>query len=337
MSQIKHAQIRYRIIDKMLRNEYKSFPTKEELRSACEDALFGGDYGEHICDSTIEKDLFAMRMELDAPIKYSKREKGYFYNDAAYSLDNIPLKQDEIDALKFAANTLFQFKEVSIFKQFDFAINKILDQINLTQTESEEDVRDFVQFESGNTLRGSEFLNPLFQAIQDQKSVEFQYSSFKDDALKGRKGVPLLLKEYRNRWYCLCFDLDKEKVITYGLDRMYDLKVGEVFGSIPIDFKPSNYFKHSIGITAFDADPDTVVIKADNVAAKYIASQPIHSSQKIVKEGKKRTTFELKVLITEELIRLLMSYGGEIEIKSPSILRDEIALRAQSMMEVYGS
>lgn len=335
MSQIKHAQIRYRIIDKMLRNEYRPFPDKEALRTACEEAIFGSDYGEHICDSTVEKDLFAMRMELDAPIKYSKKEKGYFYSDAAFSLDNIPLNQEEIDALKFAANTLFQFKEVAIFKQFDFAINKILDQINLSQENNGEDIQEYVQFESGNTVRGNEFLNPIFKAIQEKLIIQFQYGSFKDNNLKEKRGVPLLLKEYRNRWYCLCFDLEKQKIMTYGLDRMYDVKVCEKSEPIPLKFKPSNYFKHSIGITAFESEPEKVIFKADNLAAKYIASQPIHDSQKIVKEGKNRTTFELKVLITEELIRLLLSYGGEIEVKAPAILRDEIAMRAQAMMEFY--
>ena len=78
MPHIKNALIRYRIIDRCLKNKYKPFPTKQDLRQACEDALFGSTVGEHICDSTIEKDMFAMKMEHDAPIKYSKREKGYY-------------------------------------------------------------------------------------------------------------------------------------------------------------------------------------------------------------------------------------------------------------------
>ena len=36
----------------------------------CEEEIFGSSEGVHICDSTIEKDLFSMRMEHDAPISY---------------------------------------------------------------------------------------------------------------------------------------------------------------------------------------------------------------------------------------------------------------------------
>ena len=68
--------LRYRIIDRSIRNEYNPYPTKEQLRQACEEEIYGTSEGLHICHSTIEKDIFAMRMEHDAPIAYSKREKG---------------------------------------------------------------------------------------------------------------------------------------------------------------------------------------------------------------------------------------------------------------------
>ena len=50
MPHIKNALIRYRIIDRCIRNKYKPFPSKNELREACEENLFGSNYGEHICD-----------------------------------------------------------------------------------------------------------------------------------------------------------------------------------------------------------------------------------------------------------------------------------------------
>ena len=68
MPHIKNALIRYRIIDKCLRNKYKPYPSKQDLREACEESLFGSIDGAHICDSTIEKDMFAMKME---PVSYT--------------------------------------------------------------------------------------------------------------------------------------------------------------------------------------------------------------------------------------------------------------------------
>jgi predicted DNA-binding transcriptional regulator YafY len=55
-----------------------------------------------------------------------------------------------------------------------------------------------------------------------------------------------------------------------------------------------------------------------------------------VKEGKNRTTFEMTVMISEELIRLILSYGGEIEVLEPANLRDELIRRLKKMNESYG-
>ena len=41
MPHIKNALIRYRIIDRMLRNKYKTYPSTADLREACEEALYG--------------------------------------------------------------------------------------------------------------------------------------------------------------------------------------------------------------------------------------------------------------------------------------------------------
>ena len=91
----KYALLRYRIIDRCLTNPGKPFPTKEDLRQACEDALYGSD-GEHISISTVEKDLWAMRNEADlgyyAPIEYHRDERGYHYTEEGYSINDGQLK-----------------------------------------------------------------------------------------------------------------------------------------------------------------------------------------------------------------------------------------------------
>src|SRR4051812_38135072 len=110
MSQNKNAQLRYRIIDKAIRNQYNPYPSKTALREACEEAIYGSVYGDNICDSTIEKDMATMKMEHDAPIKYSKRHGGYYYTDPEFSMNEIPLTEDDIEAIRFATNTLSQFK-----------------------------------------------------------------------------------------------------------------------------------------------------------------------------------------------------------------------------------
>lgn len=328
MPHIKNALIRYRIIDKCLGNKYKPYPSKQDLREACEESLFGSIDGEHICDSTIEKDMFAMKMEHDAPIKYSRANGGYYYENPDFSINDIPLTEDDLGAISFAAKTLMQFRDVDLFKQFGSAIDKIVGRVEVTQDGGEQ----FIQFEQSLSDTGSEFLSPILEAIKQSLWVSFDYTSFVSGQTKARKVIPLLLKEYRNRWYLISFDDSKNDFITYALDRMKELKISTEPAEKPENFKPENFFKYAVGITSGNEDPSQVKFTANPIAAKYISSQPFHTSQKLVKETKEFSTFSLTVNISEELIRSLLSYGGEVKILEPTTLVEEIKRRAQAIL-----
>lgn len=332
MPHIKNALIRYRIIDKCVRNKYKPFPTKRDLREACEESLFGSVDGEHICDSTIEKDMFAMKMEHDAPIKYSSLERGYFYEDPDFSINDIPLTEDEFGAIAFAAKTLMQFRDVEMFQQFGSAIDKIVDRIAISK---EENAEQFIQFEPTASDGGNEHLTPLLGAIKEKIWITFDYASFVSGELKPRKVIPLLLKQYRNRWYLISFDESKKDYITYALDRIEDLNVSTERANQPIDFNPDNYFKYAMGITSGNKSPEIVHLEVSIVAAKYLDSLPIHSSQKVIEMNDDNFIFSLEVNISEELIREILSYGGEIKVLQPESLKTEIVIRAKRIVKVH--
>ncbi|TNE55826.1 MAG: WYL domain-containing protein [Bacteroidetes bacterium] len=335
MPHIKNALIRHRVIDRCLRNKFKPYPSKEVLRQTCEDALYGSVDGANICDSTIEKDIFAMRNEHDAPIKYSKKYLGYYYTDENFTMNDIPLTEEDVDAIRFAANTLLQFKDVDMFRQFGFAIDKIFDRVNISGDPREKDIGSLVQFETAHSVKGNEYLAPLLDAIRNKKIIQFFYESFQTAKKKPRRVVPLLLKEYRNRWYLISFDCLKESIMTYALERMENMETTTEVYFKKIQFSAETFFKNAVGITANESSPEKIVFKTDNVAAKYIDSQPFHSSQVKVKEGKNRTTFSMEVIVSEELIRGFLSFGGELEVIEPLTLRAEMSKRITDMSTRY--
>ena len=335
MPHIKNALIRYRIIDRCLRNKFRPYPTKFDLRKACEEALFGIQSGLNICDSTIEKDMFAMKMELDAPIRYSKRYGGYYYEDPGFSINDIPLTEEDLSAIRFALKTLTQFREVNLFRQFGNAIDKIVDRVSIANDPQDADLDQFIQFEAAVSSGGSEYLPILLEAVKNRLRTTFDYSSFQSGVSKWRNVLPLCLREYRNRWYVITFDLDKAEIITYALDRIGALEVTNEPVERP-EFDQQSYFKHAVGISASNkAKPVRVVIKADAVASKYIETQPFHNSQTKRQNSKHKSIFEMNVFISEELIRSILSFAGEVEVLEPSELRDEIRRRTEKMKEIY--
>ncbi len=339
MSLHKHALIRYRIVDSMLRNRFKPYPTIEEIRAKCEDSLFGSDWGEHISISTIEKDFRAMRTDAElgffAPIKFSRVHMGYHYADEEYTIHSIPLKSEDIDAIKFASNTLMNFRESPIFSQFRFAIEKIFDRLNISSDAQDERIDKIVQFDSYPNYPGKEFLQDLYIAIKQYQQIEIEYERFNSNNKSRRIVHPYLLKEYRHRWYLIGYVDSKKGLSTYALDRMVSLEVLEDSFVMESSFDPEQFFKYSFGITHSNEQFFNVVLKFPSHQKGYLTTQPLHSSQKIISEDNDGFTVELEVYLTYELIEKVLSYGEDVLVLKPNELRDVVHKRLLKAVQLY--
>jgi predicted DNA-binding transcriptional regulator YafY len=333
----KYALLRYRIIDKCLSNKARPFPSKDELREACEEALYGS-IGEHISASTIEKDLWAMRNESElgyyAPIEFSKVDKGYFYDQEDYSIQNISLSDNDLNAIKLAAHTLNQFREIEIFADYNSAIDKIMNRLAVHPDQGQ-NKRVTIQFESAPGTAGQNYLNGLISAIDHKSEVTFNYQKFGENGIKQYNVHPYLLREYRNRWYLIAFEPKRNEFLTFGLDRMSNLNEGERF-EFDSTFDPDQFFKYSIGITQRDSIPKKVILKTSTKQGQYLESQPLHHSQKI-KYQEDGCLVELEVLLTYELIHFVLSCGKEVEVISPKKLRQIIIDEIQQLSQLYST
>jgi len=335
MAVSKNAFQRYRIIDECIRSTVKPFPSKQELRRICEDRLFGTDNAS-ICDSTIEKDLKYMRAEHDAPICYNRLENGYFYSEDEYSLDNMPLTEGDVEAIKAAANILSQFKSNPLFKQFETAIDKITNRVTISNDVQDNAIEAFVQFETGPKIEGAEYLELILKAIKKKSVIQFEYQSFqKEKTAKIRRVHPYLLKEYNNRWYLIGKSELKNKVITYALDRVVELSVLSQLFLMDERFSADQFFKHAFGITTSDKSPVDVVVEVDEVLSKYIRSQPLHHSQKYEGERQGKHVFSYYLLLTYELKARLLGFGHDLKVVSPKELIEDIKNEGMKMVELY--
>ncbi len=334
MPVIKNALLRYRVIDRCIRNDFQPFPSKEKLRQTCEEELYGSVTGQNICHSTIEKDIFAMRNEHDAPIAYSKLERGYFYEDKNFSMDDIPLTDSDISAIKAATNILNQFKNTQLFGQFQYAIDKILDRVEMSANKQNYH-DDIVHFESQPTVGGNEFLAPILSAIKERKTIQFNYQSFRSETGSVRRLQPYLLKEYRNRWYLIGKSELKEEIRTFALDRMEELIKLENPFTIDSNFSAEVFFQYSIGITTYDGQPEKVIIEAEKVLSKYLLSQPLHHTQKLNAVENGKHTFSYLLLPSYELKMLLLGFGKDLKVISPNSLVKDIQSEAKGILSLY--
>ena len=137
MSQNKNALIRYKTIDKCLQNKYRQW-TLEDLIECCSQAL--EEYEGRkipISKRTIQMDIQMMRSDklgYNAPI-ITVDKKYYTYEDADYSITNLPLTEMDFNRMSEALEVLKQFKGImnqAIFLLFTTLLPEDLLKINLS-------------------------------------------------------------------------------------------------------------------------------------------------------------------------------------------------------------
>ena len=337
----KFALLRYRIIDRCIRNRgSKAFPSKDDLRYACEEALYGSD-GEHISMSTIDKDIWAMRNEGElgyyAPIKFSKEHGGYFYEDPDFTISEVPLNDDDLNAIQAAAETLYQFRDIPLFKQFDSAIEKIFDRMKISTSETGDRDHEVIQFERIGDYKGSEYLQPLYKACTDRNVVRLSYKKFLDQEIKEYSVHPYILKEFKSRWYVIGMDAESEKLKTFSLDRIESiLEAGERF-QIPVKFSASNFFKHSLGITVTEDRPEIIELEFTSDYAPYVLTQPLHSSQKILRSENDSLLISVELIVTFEVINTILGFGKNVKVLKPAHLREKVMRTLSECLNQYGN
>jgi len=332
MSSNKNALIRYKTLDKCLKNKYRKY-TLDDLMDECSEALFEFEGKESfVSKRTIQLDLQNMRSEkfgYEAPIEvYEKRF--YRYSDPDYSIHQISVNENDLKAMNNAIQILKQFKDFSMFKDMNGVIQKLEDSIQSTNQKS------IIHLDKNEQLKGLEYIDILYESILNKKVLKICYKSFKAREMNILTVHPQLLKEYNNRWFLICFH--KSSMMNLALDRMEKIEVDENSVYIDKDFNADRYFGEVIGATVSETQrPQNVIFFIDRKHAPYVKTKPFHHSQEIVKEDESGTTFKICVQLNFELERMILGMGEFIKVLGPRKLKQRIAKSLKLASENYAS
>ena len=333
MPRNKNALIRYRIINRLLRN--RKYVSPEEMMEACREVL-----DKDISKRTLDNDLSAMRYDrglgYDAPIRYDYDRKAYYYEDPDYSIDRLPLNDEELSSLSAASVMLEQFEDIELFSEVRGAIEKIVSTMKIRGTRKDNMEIDFIEFEKIPVVRGREHLPKLIDAIDHKRVVEIEYQKFGSQYAMQYFVHPYLLKEYRGRWYLIGYNEYWDEVRVYGLDRINGIVAKHRKKYRESGISPKEYFENVIGITAFeDTDPVKIKLRFSPHQANYLMTQPLHPSQELEEKTKDHVDFSLTVKPNFELISSILGWGSDVEVLEPASLRDRVKNILRETLKKY--
>lgn len=341
----KEALKRYRVIDRLLSDPNHDYTT-QQIRQ-----YVRRQTGSNVGIRMIQKDIRALEEEFGKEMARNKGRRGSVrYEDQSTPLFYQELTSDEEELLREVLRTLGQFEGLDNFTWFDLLSKKL---------NMKDDVRScpIISFGGNDVLQfSSNLLGKLFTAISRRKTICIKYQPF-GKPKKSYCIYPYQLRQYNHRWFLLATPVGNEVepyredfIATFPLDRMdpeFDYLEDIPYIDSHIDIE--SRFGEMVGVTKYeDKDVECIYFAVRQESANYVRSKMIHRTQmeaegvELEEYWKKYpqidgwSIFSIECRPNPELFSLLSSYGGNLVVLEPSVIRDEIVARFRAAAEIYG-
>ncbi len=303
MPQNKNAIIRYNTLDNCFRNPGRNY-TIDDLLDECNIAL---------AEENPNTDGIKRR-QLFVDIKFMESENGW-----SIDLQRIPFGKKKFyhyEDMSFST----RFKGMPQFSWVEEIIPKLEQAFGTYGNEKE-----IISFDSNQYLVGIEYLGNLFNAIMYKKVLSIKYQSFNSEKPVSSHIHPYYLKQYNNRWFLFGKNTRFDTLTTFSLDRIITIsEVNEMYIE-NAEYNFTEYFDDIIGITIpNNTSIELIKLQFSPKQAPYIVTKPLHPSQINKPIDKDGVTITISVIPNYELKSLLLSFGKEVKIISPTWLKDEI-------------
>ncbi|WP_119717062.1 helix-turn-helix transcriptional regulator [Cognatilysobacter tabacisoli] len=274
--------------------------------------------------ATVYRDLAYLRDYLMAPV-VGNGEAGFRYDTSEgdrFELPGLWLSSEELHSL-LAAQQLLMRSGGGVLSNalapLQQRIEKLLDEHAGGRRLPVERVR--VVPHRTRKLDESVF-RTVATAVLDRKRLAFDYRARSTDEHTRRNVAPQRLTHYRDNWYLDAWDLDREGLRSFSVDRMTAARMlDETARDLP-DEELDRHLASSYGI--FSGTPKgwaTIVFSAK--AARWVADEHWHSQQqgRFLADGR----YELKLPYSagRELLMDVLHYGADAEVVEPPSLREQ--------------
>lgn len=334
----KDALLRYHVIDLCLQNKSKKW-TWDKLAQKCTNALSEGTSSLKVnsfSKRTIETDIVAMKSEAlgyFAPIEKDK-DGSFFYTDPHFSIRNCTLTKNDLQHLKYAIDILKCYRGFGLINGLEGVFQKLESKFIAKE---QKDLGAIIQFESTPLAQGLNWLELLTKKIIEKEVITISYQRFDSDIIKTHDVHPYFLKEYRGRWYMLGLNHKHNRLQTFALDRLQTVSPNSLQYLEKDKPNPQVFFQNTIGVSMVEKESIEVQLQFSFQQSKYILSQPIHTSQEIISEDETGLKLKINVVENYELLTTLLSFGKEVEVLSPTSVRNSLIEILKQMMQQYNN
>lgn len=283
---------------------------------------------------TIFNDLDYLR-KIGVPIVYDRKMGTYTLKQPFESLPLLPVSRAAFAAFLVAQHALEVLDDTLQGPLLAQVVRRIAKHLPETVRVPPEVFYRATRAEPGSRSSAPiDLLQALEAAVRGREVIRIRYTS---DPARGeveREAEPYVLITYQGRWYVIAYCRLRKAVHHFRVDRIRALTpTGELF-SISPDFDLDAYLGPAYGMQQGGYTYDVHVrFSADQ--ARWIREEQLHASQEIDEHEDGTLDVRLQTSGLQDLTRWILSYGAEVEVLTPPVLREHVATEARRMVAVY--
>lgn len=257
-------------------------------------------------ERTMQRDLKTLRDLCRIEVKYDRFRNGYFLDE-----------QDKLEMDEW----------MQVFELFNTS-----KAINETLLKSSSTI-DYIDFDRTRTLMDLDVFKEILEAIISRHKIQFNHHGFWEDVEENVVLEPHLLKQFENRWYVFG-SMPNGEFRRFGMERIKEFQtLAATFK--PLKKSPKELFDHVIGLEYEDEVVEEVMLVYQPNQGKYIKTQPLHPSQKILVDTNEELRISIRVIPNYELHQQILKHAERVQVIAPLWLRERIKERIRLSLARY--
>jgi predicted DNA-binding transcriptional regulator YafY len=292
-----------------------------------------------VSPATFKRDLEYMRDRLNAPIEWDRDAGGYRFTQGgtlnpAYALPGLWFNASEVHALLSMQHMLSNLDAGMLaghIKPLQTRLNALLGSADHSAEDIEKRIR--ITQSSKRTLSPKHF-ETIATATIRRRQLKLRHYSRQTGDESERTVSPQLLTYYRGNWYLDAWCHLRNDFRRFSIDAILHAELTDIKAKDVPQAKLKEVLESGYGI--FSGSKVTwAKLSFTPERARWIAAEQWHPQQKGNFDQNGNYILEIPYTDDRELMMDILKHGPEVEVISPSTLRQRVQAEIHSMAKRY--
>ena len=284
-------------------------------------------------DSTLKRQITALRNEYGAPLEYDNERHGWYYQDGiSFELPGLWFNEQELYSLLVLEQLLENIDAGLVSEQLSIAKDRIKLLLS-TKIDLDKNIGDKLRLVNVFQREiNKNIFKEIAKATFDERQLEIDFINRRTQQKTTRIVSPQRVIHYKDTWYLDCFCHLRESLRTFSIDGISRVKQCHKAAIIITPDTIDKATQSTYGIFSGQAH-EIAILHFQPPVSFWIAKETWHPDQK--SKWLKNDILELKIPYRkqDELLADILRYSGKVVVKAPESLRQSMKETAEILLK----